>query len=129
MSLLGHQLAKSLARQHGAEDVQVKDPAERVRREIEKLEIGTCGRGGLVAAGAVDEAVDFAVLSNDVFAAFVMLSRLRTSHLCSETCLPCSPSSSTIGLAGSMLRSRSRPARHSRQARAPSRCLELLRRL
>ena len=64
MPLLGHDFAEDLAGKHGAENVEIEDPAERVCGQIKEAEVGAGGGGGLVATGAVDEAVDFAELGD-----------------------------------------------------------------
>ena len=66
MALLGHDFAEGLAGQHGAENVEIEDPAESVGGQVEELEVGAGGGSGLVASRAVDEAVDLAELADHV---------------------------------------------------------------
>ena len=64
-SLLCQQLAEDHGRQHRAGDVQVKDPLEGVHVEVEEVQLRRDRRLLLVAACAVDEDVDVAVLCHD----------------------------------------------------------------
>ena len=64
-SLLCQQFTKDHGRQHRAGDIQVKDPLEGVHVEVEEVQLWRDRRLLLVAACAVDENVDVAVLCHN----------------------------------------------------------------
>ncbi len=63
--LIRHNLAKDLAGQDGAHQVEVKDPAQGLLGEVKEGLGGVGGCLGLVAAGAVDEDVHVTELLQD----------------------------------------------------------------
>ena len=60
LALLGHDLANGLARQHGAENIEIEDPAQSVGGKVEELQFWAGSGRGLIASRTVDQAVDFA---------------------------------------------------------------------
>ena len=83
IAALCHLLSKDLAWQHRADDVQVKHPAQRVNRQIEKGEVGVGGGLRFVAARRVHQAIDFPEFFRDLIRG--LAQRVLTSSTSPKT--------------------------------------------